>query len=450
MRTETGIFIGAIVAGMALWVLDAALEHHHSPHVSFAAALLTEAPRHRTAMRVIVLVTLVVLGTIIADAVARRRSSDRELDRISRLSQLILGWAGEGIFGLDLQGRFTFANPAAGVMLGYEPHELVGQPALALIHRQQSGEAGQEGERSLLTAAYEDGDVYHVSEETFWRRNGESFLAEYTTTPLREDGQIVGAVVVFKDVTERKLAEENLRATLEELARSNRELEQFAYIASHDLQEPLRMVRGYLDLLARRYGEQLDGDAQVFLGHASAGAERMKRLIDDLLQYSRVSTRGREPQPTAVDQAVDEALQNLEAAVAESGAQITRDRLPTVMADHTQLVQLYQNLISNAIKFRGPQPPRIHLGAERDGQMWRLSVADNGIGIAPEQSERIFAIFQRLHGPDEYPGTGIGLAICRRIVERHGGRIWVESTEGHGATFLFTLPAPPGATTEGS
>lgn len=210
------------------------------------------------------------------------------------------------------------------------------------------------------------------------------------------------------------------------------------------------MVRGYLDLLARRYGEQLDGDAQVFLGHASAGAERMKRLIDDLLQYSRVSTRGREPQPTAVDQAVDEALQNLEAAVAESGAQITRDRLPTVMADHTQLVQLYQNLISNAIKFRGPQPPRIHLGAERDGQMWRLSVADNGIGIAPEQSERIFAIFQRLHGPDEYPGTGIGLAICRRIVERHGGRIWVESTEGHGATFLFTLPAPPGATTEGS
>lgn len=443
MRTETRIVIGSALAGLLLWVLDALMEHHLSGSGTVLGALLADAPSHRIAMRVIVVVTLVVLGTVIADAVARRRSSERELDRISRLSQLILSWAGEGIFGLDLQGRFTFANPAAGVMLGYEPEELVGRPALALIHPGQVDEAAQTGEHSLITAAYQDGDVYHVSEEAFWRRSGESFLAEYTTTPLRENGQIVGAVVVFKDVTERKLAEQNLRHSMDELSRSNRELEQFAYIASHDLQEPLRMVEGYLGLLSRRYADRLDQDAADFIGYAVDGAGRMRRLISDLLAYSRVATRGRRPEPSAVDGAVDEALANLQVAVAESGARITRAELPVVMADHTQLVQLYQNLIGNAVKFRGEQPPEIQLGAERDGDMWRLWVADNGLGIAPEQSERIFVIFQRLHPPGEYPGTGIGLAVCRRIVERHGGEIRVESTEGTGATFHFTLPAVP-------
>jgi light-regulated signal transduction histidine kinase (bacteriophytochrome) len=245
---------------------------------------------------------------------------------------------------------------------------------------------------------------------------------------------------VIQDITERKRAEEKLKLTLADLERSNKELEQFAYVASHDLQEPLRMVSSYTQLLARRYQGQLDAKANEFIAYAVDGANRMQGLINDLLAYSRVGTRVKGIEPTDCTAVLEQALANLKAAMEKSGAVVTHDPLPTVMADNLQLVQLLQNLIGNAIKFHVEEPPRIHVSAEQKGNEWVFSVRDNGIGIDLQYAERIFVIFQRLHTREEYPGTGIGLAICKKIVERRGGRIWVESQAGIGSTFYFTIP----------
>jgi signal transduction histidine kinase len=239
---------------------------------------------------------------------------------------------------------------------------------------------------------------------------------------------------------EQTHAEERLRALTTELARSNKELEQFAYVASHDLQEPLRMVSSYTQLLEQRYRGRLDDDAHEFIGYAVDGARRMQRLINDLLEFSRVSTRGKPLQPVDANDVLGTVRANLSAAIEDAGALVTNEELPTVMIDPTQLGQLLQNLIGNAIKFHGAGPPRVHVAAcEREGE-WVFAVKDNGIGIEPEYFDRIFVIFQRLHVAADYPGTGIGLAVCKRIVERHGGRIWVESESGAGAIFSFTVP----------
>ena len=224
-----------------------------------------------------------------------------------------------------------------------------------------------------------------------------------------------------------------------ELARSNAELEQFAYVASHDLQEPLRMISSYTQLLERRYGDQLDDKAKKYMFYAVDGAVRMQRLITDLLAYSRVGSRAQPLAKTDSHVALGEAIRNLSAAIAESGAVVTNADLPMVMADRVQLAQLFQNLIGNAIKFRGSESPRVHVGVERTAEGWVFCVRDNGIGIDARHFERIFVIFHRLHSREEYPGTGIGLALCRRIVERHGGRLWVESETGRGSAFLFSL-----------
>jgi light-regulated signal transduction histidine kinase (bacteriophytochrome) len=242
-----------------------------------------------------------------------------------------------------------------------------------------------------------------------------------------------------RDVTERKRAEEAVRRAAEELARSNRELEQFAYVASHDLQEPLRVVGGYLQLIQRRYKDRIDADANDFIDFAVDGAARMQQLISDLLDYSRVGTQGKPFVPTDLEAVLDKALAHLQTAIDESGAAITRDPLPTIDADESQWVRLLQNLIGNAIKYCGPRRPEIHVSARQDDSRWTFSVRDNGIGIEPQYWEKIFAIFQRLHTRQKYPGTGIGLAICKRIVERHGGRIWLESQPGQGTTFYWTL-----------
>jgi signal transduction histidine kinase len=232
-----------------------------------------------------------------------------------------------------------------------------------------------------------------------------------------------------------------LARTATELARSNKDLEQFAYVSSHDLQEPLRMVSGFMQLLERHAGGKLDATADKYIHFAVDGAKRMQQLIDDLLAYSRVGTKGGQLAPTGSGEALQRAVANLRTAIEQRGAQVTQGELPVLRADATQLAQLFQNLVGNAIKFAGEKAPKVHVEARRDEDLWTFAVRDNGIGIDPEFSEKIFVIFQRLHTRDQYPGTGIGLAICKKIVERHGGRIWVESTPGEGSTFYFTLPA---------
>jgi light-regulated signal transduction histidine kinase (bacteriophytochrome) len=224
------------------------------------------------------------------------------------------------------------------------------------------------------------------------------------------------------------------------LRRSNTELEQLAYVASHDMQEPLRMVASYLQLVAQRYKGRLDADADEFIGYAVDGAKRMQALINDLLAYSRLGTKARPFERTDCNKLVDIALRNLAIARAESGAQVTSDTLPEVMGDPSQLLQLFQNLLSNAFKFKRIDPLQVHVTAQAVDGAWRISVSDNGIGIAPEYFERIFVLFQRLHGRGAFPGTGIGLALCKKIVERHGGEISVDSQEGRGSTFSFTIP----------
>jgi PAS domain S-box-containing protein len=247
-------------------------------------------------------------------------------------------------------------------------------------------------------------------------------------------------VGVAQDITKRKLAEAALLQRTEELARSNTELVQFAYVASHDLQEPLRMVSSYVQLLARRYAGKLDADADVFIGFAVDGAKRMQHMINDLLAFSRVTTKGHGFEPVEADAALKLALVNLKMAIEESQASVTFDPLPVVNADSAQLTQLFQNLIGNAIKFRRKEPPQVHVSVEKRAREWEFSVRDNGIGIEPQHLERIFVIFQRLHTAAQFPGTGIGLAICKKIAERHGGNLWVSSQPGAGSTFHFTIP----------
>ena len=238
----------------------------------------------------------------------------------------------------------------------------------------------------------------------------------------------------------RRQAEAALREAHEDLKRSNSELEQFAYVASHDLQEPLRMVSSYTQLLGRRYAGKLDADAAEFMGYIVDGAARMKQLIEDLLAYSRVGMRAKELKPVELSAALGRALANLKVAMEEAGASVTHDALPSVPADEVQIAQVFQNLIGNALKFRSRATPRIHVGVSENESQFEIAVRDNGIGIEPQYFERIFMLFQRLHDKGEYPGTGIGLAIVRKVIERHGGQIRVESTPGDGSAFIFTLP----------
>jgi hypothetical protein len=240
---------------------------------------------------------------------------------------------------------------------------------------------------------------------------------------------------------ERRVAERTaeLDERARDLERSNMELQQFAYVASHDLQEPLRTISSFTQLLAKRYPDKLDDKAREFINFAVDGCKRMQTLINDLLTFSRVGTQGKPLEITSCDAVLDRVLKGLKVAIQESGALITREPLPVVLADPGQLAQLFQNLLANAIKFRGRDVPRIRVAAEPIGTAWKISVRDNGIGISPEHNDRIFVIFQRLHTKTQYPGTGIGLAICRKIAERHGGRIWVEPSPGGGSTFCFTI-----------
>jgi PAS domain S-box-containing protein len=295
-----------------------------------------------------------------------------------------------------------------------------------------------------------------LESEGIWRgelihtcKDGRKVTVESRWSARRDDEwRMVAFLEVNTDITARKRAELELRDTADELARSNAELEQFTYVASHDLQEPLRMVASYSQLLARRYRGRLDEDADEFINYAVTGAQRMQALIEDLLSYARVGSRSRPMEPVDCRALVNTTLGDMGERLQNAGATVSVGSLPTVRGDPVQLAQLFQNLIGNALKYRDEPNPRIEIAADRRQDEWVFSIRDNGIGIAPQYFDQIFVMFKRLHPHERYQGTGIGLAICRKIVERHGGRIWVESEAGKGATFLFTLPIAGGASHE--
>jgi light-regulated signal transduction histidine kinase (bacteriophytochrome) len=275
------------------------------------------------------------------------------------------------------------------------------------------------------------------------RDGGELWVEVHDILVRNATGETAGIRTALLDITERKRMEKALQLNAEKLARSNEELERFAYVASHDLQEPLRMVASFTQLLAKRYSGRLDETADRYIHYAVDGAKRMQQLIADLLAYSRVNSKELDPRQTDCEAVVLEAMRNLEVAIKESGASVDWDPLPALWVDQGQLTQVFQNLLANAIKFRRKEEcPRIHVSAVDSGAEWTISVRDNGIGIDARHAERVFQMFQRLHTRAEYPGTGIGLAVCKKVIERHGGKLWVESGSGAGSTFRFTIPKP--------
>jgi PAS domain S-box-containing protein len=366
-------------------------------------------------------------GALQGGAVMQQQSRDEKLFRVAFES------SPSGMVMVDRDGTVILVNREIERLFGYAREGLLGRSIDTLVP--QILRAAHPESRAAFIAYPQIRAMGAGRELLGRRRDGSEVSVEIGLNPVEtDDGLCVLASVV--DLSARKRAEEELR-------RSNEELEQFASVASHELREPLRTVASYVELLERRYGDKLDSAATEFIAIAVDGAKRMQRMVDDLLSYSRVGSRGGEMVPTDSGVAFDTAIKNLGAAIAETEARVEHSALPVVRADASQLQRLFTNLIGNAVKFRGTERPLVRIAAARDGAFWRFTVTDNGIGIDPKDSERIFVIFQRLHLREEYPGTGIGLAICRKIVERHGGRIWVESRSGSGSTFVFTLPAGP-------
>ena len=369
--------------------------------------------------------------------ITKQRHAELALSASEALYRQTFELATAGIAHVDLTGRFMKVNRSLCEILGYSEKELIGRSVKEVSHPEDRDLT--DAQRARL----HEGGLDSVRFEKRYLKNGGSIVWVDLAVALARDahGHPQYEVALFDDITARKAAEAALREAHEELKRSNAELEQFAYVASHDLQEPLRMVSSYTQLLMRRYGDKLDGDAKEFTAFIVDGATRMKQLIEDLLAYSRVGTRDKNFKPVDSESSLRRALTNLRAAIQDSGATVTQDKLPTIPCDEVQLAQLFQNLIGNALKFRKPDAaPAVHVGAADHGEEWEFTVRDNGIGIEPQYFERIFMVFQRLHDKGEYPGTGIGLAIVKKVVERHGGRIWVQSQPGAGTTFHFTMP----------
>ncbi len=341
----------------------------------------------------------------------------------------------EGIWVLDKDDRTTFVNPRMAEMLGYTEEEMLGKPVYSF----------NDEEWRKSTAVYMDRRKQGISEQLegeLLRKDGGRVYALLETSPiLDEDGNYTGSIAGVQDITDRKLAEERLKQAMAELDRSNKELEQFAYVTSHDLREPLRMMSSFAQLLEKRYKDKLDNTADEYIHFIVDGAARMQRLIDAILIYSRVSTRAVPFDLVEMERVFQDVLVNLKVAIEETKAKITHDPLPVIQGDPGQMAQVLQNLICNAIKFyREEDSPIVHVSSRQEGKEWIFSVTDNGIGIDPELFGRLFNLFQRLHPQDKYPGTGVGLAVAKKIVQRHGGRIWVESLPGKGSTFYFSIP----------
>ena len=361
-----------------------------------------------------------------ADLIERKRGEEGR----SQLSAIVEA-SGDAIYTYDLNGTILNWNRAAEELYGFVPEQIIGRPAETIVPSDRRAELRQ----IIQSAGSGSGTTIRNLETTRMRRDGSIFPAVLTISPIRDEmGETVALSVIARDITDRKRVENELR-------RANEDLEQFAYSASHDLQEPLRTIKIYSQLLVQCLGTAVEGETAEFLGFLRNAATRMELLVRDLLAYTQVTTLDAPVDEVDTNQALGEVIANLGGAIAESGAAVTFDRLPSVRLHRTHMRQLFQNLISNAIKYRSDdREPAVHIGAERLDGYWIFTVRDNGIGIQPEYREQIFGLFSRLHNADRYSGTGIGLAICRRIVDRYHGRIWVESAPGGGSEFRFTLP----------
>lgn len=330
----------------------------------------------------------------------------------------------------------VYSNQAFLDLTGYSMRDIIGRNCRFL-----QGPDTDKKTVSQLRRAVKKGEYVRVTIQNYTKR-GQPFWNDLIMSPIKDAaGKTTHFMGMQVDISDRILAEQRLLERTRELEASNKELEQFTFAASHDLQEPLRMISSYLQLIDRRYSDTLDADARTFLGYATEGADRMQQLVYDLLALSRITTTTDGFEPVDLREVVDRALFNLKLAIEESNAEITIEDLPRLNADAVQMTQLFQNLISNAIKYRRPRSrPRIRIRAEKVGSEYVFSVSDNGIGIPREQYARVFVVFQRLHTHAEYSGTGVGLALCSKIIDRHGGKIWVESTVGKGSVFKFSLP----------
>jgi PAS domain S-box-containing protein len=383
-----------------------------------------------------------ILVTAAIRNITVRKAAERHLAQMEARYRGLLEAAPDAMVVVDRDGVIVLLNAQAETQFGYHRDELLGQRVTNLIPEGFAERLIADDLRSAADALAQQ--IGTGIELTALRKDGSEFPIEIMLSPL-ESAQGVLVTAAIRNISVRKAAEKELAHKIAELHRSNVELGQFAYIASHDLQEPLRMVASYTQLLGRRYKGKLDADADEFIAFAVDGANRMQRLIQDLLALSRVGTKGKELVDTSSEEALQQALRNLQAAIAESGAIVLHDPLPSVLADEGQLVALFQNLVGNAIKYQSPGIPLVTVSADRDAEgKWLFSIQDNGLGIDPKYFEVIFGMFQRLHGRDEFAGTGIGLAICKKIVERHGGAISVESEPGRGSTFRFALAASDG------
>ncbi|ELY46197.1 PAS domain S-box protein [Natronorubrum tibetense] len=377
----------------------------------------------------------VFAGMTMAQDVTERNQRERALREERNLVERIVDTSPVGIVTLDGNGDFDRVNRRAREILGYPEGEF--EDAVADLEGLDPVEP--DGDPLSTTAippyrVFREGETIHDFEMGVRRADGQRIWVSVSGTPLYDDGEITGAVITFADISERKEYQRRLEA-------SNERLEQFAYAASHDLQEPLRMVSSYLQLIERRYADEFDEEGEEFLAYAVDGADRMRDMIEGLLEYSRVETKGDPLEPIDLEDVIDDVLGNLRLQIEETDAEISVGDLPRVSGDGDQLRQVFQNLLSNAIEYSGDEPPMIDIDAERAGSRWRIDIEDEGIGIDPDETERIFEVFQRLHSREEHPGTGIGLALCQRIAERHGGEIRVDSDPGEGSTFSVVLPA---------
>jgi PAS domain S-box-containing protein len=380
-----------------------------------------------------------ILVTAAIRNISVRKDAETHLAQMESRYRGLLEAAPDAMVVVNQAGKIVLLNLQAEKRFGYRRDELLGQEVSNIV---PEGFAERLVADSLRSAEDALAQQIGTGIQLHGRRKDHSeFPIEIMLSPLESpDGVLVTAAI--RDITARKGAEAQLLNNVEELNRSNVELQQFAYIASHDLQEPLRMVASYTTLLARRYKGRLDADADDFIAFAVDGATRMQHLIQDLLAYSRVGSKGQELADTSSEDALDQAIRNLRGAIQASGAIVTHDPLPVVKADDMQLTQLFQNLVGNAIKYRRAVVPGVHIAAvQNSAKKWVFSIKDNGLGIEAQYFERIFGMFQRLHKREEFDGTGIGLAICKKIIERHGGAISVESTVGEGSTFRFPLAA---------